>query len=91
MEITDPKTGKVLGKDVTGQKPGAPRGRTYLFSAPMSLPEGATVGFTLTAQAKSGKAWQVAGTTVVRTVSLDYAAGYSPALLFIADDLAEKK
>ncbi len=91
IEITDPKTGKVLGKDAISQKPGAPRGRTYMFSAPMSLPEGATVGFTLTAQAKSGKVWQVSGTTVVRTVSLDYAAGYSPALLYIADDLSEKK
>ena len=91
VEITDPKTGKLLGKATTSQKPGAPRGSTYLFSAPISLPEGATVGFTLTAQAKSGKAWQAAGTTVVRTVALDYSAGFAPALLFFADDLAEKK
>jgi hypothetical protein len=91
VEIKDPKSGRVLGKDTIGQKPGAPRGRTHLFTAPMSLPEGATVGFTLTATAKSGKVWQVSGTTVVRTVTRDYNAGFSPALLFIADDLAEKK
>lgn len=91
LEVTDPKTGKLLGKHTIGARPGAPRGRTYVFSAPMSLPEGATVGFTLTARAKSGKVWQVTGTTVVRTVALDYNGGFAPALLLIADDLMEKK
>jgi hypothetical protein len=91
VEITDPKSGKPYGKDTIYAKPGAPRGRTYYFSAPMSLPEGATVGYTLTARAKNGKIWQVSGTTVVRTTMLDYNAGFAPVLLFLADDLAEKK
>jgi hypothetical protein len=91
VEITDPKSGKPYGKDTIYAKPGAPRGRTYYFSAPMSLPEGATVGYTLTARARNGKIWQVTGTTVVRTTMLDYNAGFAPVLLFLADDLTEKK
>lgn len=90
VEITDPKSGKPYGKDTIWAKPGAPRGRVYYFGAPMSLPEGATVGYSLTAKAKNGKIWQVAGTTVVRTTGLDYNAGFAPVLLFLADDLMEK-
>jgi hypothetical protein len=91
VEITDPKSGKPYGKDTIWAKPDAPRGRTYYFSAPMSLPEGATVGYTLTAKAKNGRLWQAAGTTLVRTTLLDYNAGFAPVLLFIADDLMEKR
>ena len=80
VEITDPKSGKPYGTDTIWAKLGAPRGRTYYFSAPMSLPEDATVGYSLTAKAKNGKVWQVAGTTVVRTTMLDYTFLVDPIL-----------
>jgi hypothetical protein len=91
LEIKDPKTGKILGTDAMRLKPGAPRGTTYYFKSPMTLPEGATVAYTLASTAKSGKVWQAAGTTVVRTLAPDYNAGFAPVLLVIDDDLAEKK
>ena len=57
----------------------------------MSLPEAPRWGSPSRPRQKAAKDWQVSGTTVVRTVTLDYNAGFSSALLFIADDLAEKK
>ncbi len=53
--------GQVLAQDTVWTKPGLPRSHVFPFTKVLSLPEGATVNYTLTAKAKSGKGWSVSG------------------------------
>jgi len=88
VTITDPSSGKVLGQDTVWTRPGLPRGRVLAFSRPMSLPEGATVKYTLTAAARSGRGWTATGTTQVWTTKLAYDGGFEPVVLQFAETLA---
>jgi len=54
----------------------------------MSLPEGATVRYTLTAKAKNGRTWTATGTTQIWTTNLAYESGFEPVILRIEEDLA---
>jgi hypothetical protein len=88
VTITDPSSGKVLGRDTVWNRPGLPLGRVLTFSRPMSLPEGATVKYTLTAAARSGREWSAAGTTQVWTTKLAYDGGFEPVVLQFSEILA---
>ena len=83
-------TGQVLGTDTVWTKPGVPRSHVFPFTKVFSLPEGSTVKYILTAKAKSGKAWQAAGTAQIWTTNLAYEGGFEPVILRIADDLVAK-
>jgi hypothetical protein len=57
----------------------------------MSLPEGATVMYTLTARARNGKGWAATGTTQVWTTSLASDGGFEPVILRFGEDLAPQR
>jgi hypothetical protein len=83
--------GKVLATDTVWTKPGLPRSHVFEFSKVLSLPEGATVKYTLVAKAKSGKGWTASGSTQIWTTNLAYEAGFEPVILRITDDLVAPK
>jgi hypothetical protein len=83
--------GKVLATDTVWTKPGLPRNHVFEFSKALSLPEGATVKYTLTAKAKSGKSWTASGSAQIWTTNLAYEAGFEPVVLLITDDLVPPK
>jgi hypothetical protein len=83
--------GQVLAQDTVWTKPGLPRSHVFPFTKVLSLPEGATVNYTLTAKAKSGKGWSVSGTTQIWTTNLAYETGFEPVILRIADELVPAK
>ena len=88
IEITDAKTGRSYGKDTVWRKPGLARGQALRFTGAMSVPEGAEVGYALTAQAKNGRTWSATGQAQVWTTRLRYEGGFEPVLLPISDELA---
>jgi hypothetical protein len=49
------------------------------------------VKYVLTATAKNGKLWSASGTTQAWTVKPQYPAGFQPALVFLADELAPQE
>jgi hypothetical protein len=83
--------GKVLATDTVWTKPGLPRSHVFEFSKVLSLPEGATVKYTLAAKAKSGKTWTASGSTQIWTTNLAYEGGFEPVVLSITDDLVAPK
>ncbi|MCX7028564.1 MAG: cadherin-like beta sandwich domain-containing protein, partial [Spirochaetes bacterium] len=87
VTITDPASGKILGRDTVWAKPGLPRGQALTFTKPMSLPEGATVKYTLAAKAKNGQGWAASGTTQIWTTNLAYEGGFEPVILQFAEEL----
>ncbi len=88
VTITDPKSGRTLGKDTVYAKPGNVRNPYFAFSRPMTLPEGATVKYTLTARARNGVNWTASGTTQVWTTNLDSRDGFEPVILRFGEYLA---
>jgi hypothetical protein len=72
-------------------KPGPGRGRRFGFGQSLVLPEGSMVSYLLAAKSKSGRNWQAVGISQVWTTMLRYDGGFAPALLFLSDDLAEKR
>jgi hypothetical protein len=91
VQLSEAKTAKLLGGDTVWTKPGAVRGRRFAFGRSLVLPEGSTLSYLLTANGRSGRIWQAAGTTQVWTTMPSYEGGFAPALLFLADDLTEKR
>jgi hypothetical protein len=83
--------GKVLATDTVWTRPGLPRSHVFEFSKALTLPEGATVKYTLTAKAKSGKSWTASGSTQIWTTNLAYESGFEPVILRITDDLVPPK
>jgi hypothetical protein len=91
LTITDPASVKVLDKDTVWSKPGLPRSHVFVLSRPMSLPEGATVKYTLAARAKNGRGWAASGTTQIWTTRLAYEGGFEPVILQIEEDLEPER
>ena len=89
--ITDAATGRILAQETVWDKPGLPRGHVFTFSRPISLPEGATVKYTLTAKAKNGKGWIASGTAEIWTTRLDDGGGFEPVVLQFGEDLRPSK
>ena len=75
VTIADAATGKILVQDTVWSKPGLPRSHVFTFSKAVSLPEGATVKYTLTAKGKNGTGWTASGTAEVWTTRLDDGGG----------------
>jgi len=88
VELFDAKTGRSLGKDTVWTKPGLARGRTFTFGKAILVPEGGTVRYALTAEAKNGRSWQASGTAQAWTTRLEYSGGFAAVVLSIADELA---
>ncbi len=91
IEITDAKTGKSYGKDTVWRKPGLARGQAVSFTTALTVPEGSTIGYTMTARAANGRTWVAAGQAQVWTTRLRADGGFEPVLLPLADDLALKQ
>ncbi len=91
VQLTDAKTAKLLGADTVWTRPGPGRGRRFGFGQSLVLPEGSMLTYLLAAKGKSGRNWQAAGISQVWTTMLSYDGGFAPALLFLSDDLAEKR
>jgi hypothetical protein len=83
--------GKVLASDTVWTKPGLPRSHVFPFTKPLSLPEGATLKYTLTAKDKNGRGWTATGTVQVWTTKPAYPSGFEPVVLRIGDDLVPPK
>ena len=88
IEIADAKTGRSYGKDTVWRKPGLARGQALRFTAAIGVPEGAVVGYVLTAQARNGRTWSATGQAQVWTTMLRYEGGFEPVLLPVSDELA---
>jgi hypothetical protein len=88
LDLVDAKTGKSYGQAVSWRKPGLARGQALAFAAPMGIPEGSTVAYTITARAGKGRSWAAAGQAEVRTTRLRYEGGFEPVLLLVSDELA---
>jgi hypothetical protein len=91
VTIIDPASGRILGTDTVWAKPGIVRSPILAFSRPMSLTEGATVKYTLTARARNGKGWAASGTTQVWTTSLTADGGFEPVILRFGEYLAPQR
>jgi hypothetical protein len=89
--FADAKTGAAYGSTIVTVKTGQGRDRLISFATPVLLPEGAAVKYVLTATAKNGKLWSASGTTQAWTVKPQYPAGFQPALVFLADELAPQE
>ena len=88
VELSESTSGRVLAQDTVWNRPGLARGHRFAFAGSIELPEGAPIGYRLSARARNGRTWQTSGTTTVWTTMLEYSGGFKPALLFVADDLA---
>ena len=89
--ITDAATGRVLAQDTVWGKPGLPRGHVFTFSKPISLPEGATVKYTLAAKAKNGQGWTASGTAEIWTTRITDEGGFEPVVLQLGESLKPPK
>ncbi len=90
IEITDAKTGKSYGKDTVWRSPGLARGQAVRFTAPLAVPEGSTVGYTMTARAANGRVWMASGQAQVWTARLRNDGGFEPVILPLSDALTPK-
>jgi hypothetical protein len=86
VTITDAATGRVLARETGYARPGAPREDFVVFARPISLPEGATVRYALSAATKDGRGWSITGTTVVLTTTLAYDGGFEPVVLRLGEE-----
>jgi hypothetical protein len=89
--VADAGTGAPYGSATVTTKPGQGRARTLVFPQTLQVPEGATVTYSLSAKAKSGKVWSLSDTTQVWTTQMAYPTGFKPVFLFVADDLSQEK
>ncbi len=86
VEVSDARTGALLGQATAQVKPGP--GRVFSFDRPLQLPEGAQVTYRL-ARTRGGKLWQVSGTSQVWTTAPAYNGGFEPVVLPMLDELRE--
>jgi hypothetical protein len=91
VEFRDAANGKLLAKSSVKIRNGLPREYVYAFVDPVSLPEGSTVSYVLSAKNKAGVVWEASGTSEVWTVKQEYAGGFEPVVLRLLDELAAKK
>jgi len=68
LELTDLATGLSLGSEVLPAKPGSLHGRGIEFANGIELPEGAKIGYVLTALTRDGRLLRAHGATEVRTL-----------------------
>jgi cadherin-like protein len=68
LELIDLATGRSLGSEILPAKPGSVHGRGIEFANGIDLPEGARVGYILTAQTRAGRLLRAHGSTEVRTL-----------------------
>ncbi len=85
IQVSDSKTGAVLGQVTALVKPGP--GRLFYFDRPLQLPEGTQVSYSLAARARGGKIWQATGTAQVWTTAPAYDGGFQPVVLTMLDEL----
>ena len=90
VQILNAQSGASYGTDSVTTKPGEGRNRTLTFSNALQVPEGATVRYILSAQAKNGRTWSAAGTTTVWTTKMNYPDGFKAVTIFVDDDLARE-
>jgi hypothetical protein len=88
VDLVDVKTGRAYGQAVSWKKPALARGQALAFAAPLGIPEGSTVGYSITARAANGRAWTATGQAQVLTTRLRYEGGFEPVLLPLSDELA---
>ena len=81
VELTDPATGVLLGRDTVWRRPGLPRGQSLGFGSEIEVREGMEISYTLTAKARNGRIWRAVGTAPVWTTMLEYEGGFRPASL----------
>ena len=91
VTLSDPASGRVLGTATVYARPGFGRSSMLAFSRPMSLPEGATVKYSLTAKARNGKGWAASGTTQVWTTTPAPTGGFEPVILRFGERLAPQR
>ncbi len=88
VQLADAKTGASYGADTIWRKPGVARGQSFSFTSPLSVPEGSTVTYTLTARAANGRTWTATGQGEVWTTRLRYEGGFEPVVLPMSDALS---
>jgi hypothetical protein len=67
LELINLETGESLGRETLLAKPGSIHGRGITFADGIELPEGARIGYVLTAETRDGRLLRDHGVTVVRT------------------------
>ena len=87
IEISDPATGRLYGKDAVWRKPGAAHAQPLLFAGQIQVPEGAVVRYAVSSVARNGKVSSATGQAQVWTTRPRYDGGFEAVLLPLADDL----
>ena len=83
LELIDLATGRSLGIEMLPAKPASVHGRGIEFANGIELPEGAKVGYVLTAQTRDGRLLRVHGATQVRTLETFDNGEWEYASLFV--------
>lgn len=83
LELTDLATGLSLGSEVLPAKPGSVHGRGIEFANGIELPEGAKIGYVLTALTRDGRLLRAHGATEVRTLETFDNGEWEYASLFV--------
>lgn len=68
LELINLETGETLGSETLPAKPGSVHGRGVNFVSALDLPEGARIGYVLTARTRDDRLLRDHGAAVVRTV-----------------------
>ena len=90
VEFTD-GAGKRLAESSVMIRNGLPREYMYVFVKPVTLIEGSTVGYLMSAKLRNGEVWQTAGTTEIWSMKQSYEGGFEPVVLQLLDDLVARK
>ena len=88
LELSDAKSGRILGTATAWRKPGLARGQTIAVVPAITLSEGMQVRYTLTARTADGGAWTASGLAPVWTTQLRYEGGFEPVYLPLVDSLS---
>ena len=83
LELFNLATGGSLGSEVLPAKPGSVHGRAIEFANGIELPEGAVVGYVLTAETRDGRLLRAHGATEVRTLETFENGEWEYASLFV--------
>ncbi|MCK4515076.1 MAG: cadherin-like beta sandwich domain-containing protein, partial [Spirochaetaceae bacterium] len=92
IELIDLATGQSLGSEVLPAKPGSVHGRGIEFANGMELPEGAKIGYLLTARTVEDRLLRAHGAVDVRTLETfengewEYASLFIEAVLELVED-----
>lgn len=87
VELADAASGRLLARETVWYAPTLPAQHLFAFSKAVQVTEGATVRYTLTATARNGRVWRASGTAQVWTTTPQYAGGFQPVTLALADEL----